>query len=60
MGIDPTARMGILLDYFVVVPKDCVSGRVQEWMDETMKWMERSILVPKTEDIIKIWNSKAS
>jgi len=60
VGIDPTARTATLLDYFVVVPKDCVSGRIQEWMDETMKWMERSILVPTTDEVIRVWNKRSA
>ena len=55
IGIDATARTAILKDYFVVVPRDAVTGRRDNEMEETMKWLDRSVIVKNTDEIIKAW-----
>jgi nicotinamidase-related amidase len=57
VGIDATARTAILKDYFVVVPRDVVAGRQQEYCDETMTWLERSVIVKNMDEITKVWES---
>jgi len=59
IGIDATARTAILKDYFVVVPRDAVSGRKEDEMKETMTWLDRSVIVKNTDDIIETWKKLA-
>jgi nicotinamidase-related amidase len=55
IGIDATARTAMALDYFVVVPSDCVMGRNKEYMAETMRWLNRSVIVTDMNRLIQSW-----
>jgi nicotinamidase-related amidase len=55
VGIQPTAVTASLLDYFVVVPRDAVSGRHKSYMDEAIKLLERTVIVVNCEEIIRTW-----
>jgi nicotinamidase-related amidase len=56
IGIDATARTAMLLDYFVVVPSDCVMGRNKDYMAETMRWLNRSVIVTDMNKITQSWS----
>jgi nicotinamidase-related amidase len=55
IGVEATARTAVLLGYLVVVVRDCIMGRNVEYVKDSMRWFERSVIVPKAEDIIQAW-----
>jgi nicotinamidase-related amidase len=55
-GILPTAVTASQMDYFVLVPRDAVSGRHKDFMDDAMRVLERTVIVTTMEEIIKAWN----
>jgi ureidoacrylate peracid hydrolase len=56
IGVGPAARTGSLLGYFIVVPRDVVMGRNPEDIQDTMKWLEKNVIVNDSTDLIKAWN----
>ena len=56
-GIEPTALTASQLDYFVAVPRDAVSGRHKNFMDEAMKHLERTVIVTTSDEIINAWKT---
>jgi nicotinamidase-related amidase len=60
VGIQPTAVTASQMDYFPVVPKDAVSGRHQNYMDEAMKLLERTVIVTESQKIIDAWEKSST
>jgi nicotinamidase-related amidase len=60
IGIDAVARTATFLDYFVVIPRDAVSGMKEDYMKDAMKWLERSVIVTSSSEIMKIWEKKSN
>jgi biuret amidohydrolase len=56
IGIEAAARAGVLLGYLVVVVKDCIMGRNPEIMKDSMRWFERSVILPSSKDILEAWS----
>jgi biuret amidohydrolase len=55
IGVEPAARTGSLLGYFIDVPRDVIMGRNPEHIADAMKWLERNVIVNDSTDIIKAW-----
>jgi ureidoacrylate peracid hydrolase len=55
IGVEPAARTGSLLGYFVIIPRDVVMGRNPEYIRDSMKWLERNVIVNDSLDLIKAW-----
>ncbi len=55
IGIEAAARTGVLLGYLVVVPRDCIMGRNPDHIKDSMRWFERSVIVPRSKEIISAW-----
>ena len=57
IGLEPTARTGTLRGYLMVVVKDCIMGRNVEYIKDSMRWFERSVILCGVADITKAWKS---
>lgn len=58
-GIQPTALTASFLDYYVVIPEDAIMGWSPELVDASIKLLETTVTISKTEDLLNVWAKHA-